>query len=131
MSHTILFIEDNPVISKLWDATLREGGFDVIVAENGEEGITLAIREKPDLILLDLDTPSPNGSSLLVCLKNQQATSKIPVMVLSNLTQHEEVQKARIMGACDCIVKSTVLPEQLVSKVKFAIAKNSGGSSGE
>ena len=114
----ILFVEDNPAIQKTFGEILTQEGYQVISAADGEVGISLAKKEKPDLILLDLILPKKDGFEVLKELKAEEQTKEIPVIVLSVLEGSEDIQKAIETGANSYLVKSDYTPEELIKKVK-------------
>ena len=89
-----------------------------MVATDGTSGLSKAMTEKPDIILLDIIMPELDGFEVLHRLKSNSKTSYIPVVLLSNLSQPEQVSRGRQLGAKDYLVKSNVVPSKLVEKVK-------------
>ena len=118
----VLLIEDDKFLRKAAEATLQRHGFGVLTATNGEEGLKLAQSDAPDLILLDLIMPKMNGFEVLRRLKGEPATSRIPVVVLSNLGQQNDSVMARELGALDYWIKSNVGLEELAGRVKTVLA---------
>ena len=118
----ILLIEDDKFLRKAAEATLHRHGFDVLVATNGEEGLKLAKKDAPDLILLDLIMPKVNGFEVLRTLKSEPATAQIPVIVLTNLGQQNDSVMARKLGALDYWVKANLGLEELAERVKTVLA---------
>ena len=102
---TILFIEDETALQKTLSEVLRQEDYKVISSLDGEGGLNLAKLEKPDLILLDLILPKMNGFDVLANLKASPETKKIPVIVMTNLENLENVEKAIEAGCNDYIVK--------------------------
>lgn len=119
----ILVVEDEGSLLDLYEFALIKEGFEVITCTNGEDGIALAIEHKPDLILLDILMPKVDGFSMLKEIKNLPDTKKIPVIIFSNLSQKEEIEKGFKLGAEDYIVKTSVTPEELIRKVKEFLKK--------
>ncbi|MBI2121353.1 MAG: response regulator, partial [Candidatus Wildermuthbacteria bacterium] len=102
----ILFVEDESALQKtLGDALIREG-YEVISVLDGEIGLRLAAEKMPDLILLDLVLPKLNGFEVLAELKKNPATVSIPVIVLTNLENMEDIQRVLELGARTYLVKS-------------------------
>jgi DNA-binding response OmpR family regulator len=116
--HRILLAEDDRFLRKAAETMLKRAGFTVIPAADGEEALRLAREHVPDLMLLDLIMPKMQGFDVLKELKGDEATSGIPVIVLSNLGQDSDVQLARERGAHDYIIKSNIALEQLVERVR-------------
>lgn len=114
---TILIVEDEVFISDLYKRILTQSGFKILTAYDGNEAIVFAIRQ-PSLILLDIMLPKKNGIEILRELKTNPQTSKIPVILLTNLGQEDIIKTAIDIGAQGCILKSTVTPYELVEKVK-------------
>ncbi|MDD2807584.1 MAG: response regulator [Patescibacteria group bacterium] len=114
----ILIVEDEPFLLEMYGLKLSQVGFDTVKAANGEEGLSLAQLENPDLILLDILMPKVDGYGMLKALKASVKTKKIPVIIFSNLSQKEEIEKGLKLGASDFIIKTSVTPSELESKVK-------------
>lgn len=111
----ILIIDDEEPILKMYGAALS--GHDVLTAKDGEEGIILAEKESPDLILLDIILPKINGLDVLEKLKGNQETSSIPVLILTNLPKEASADKASALGAEGYFVKAEFEPEKLANEV--------------
>jgi DNA-binding response OmpR family regulator len=114
----VLVVEDDRFLRKAAEAALRRHGFTVLTASDGEEGLRIAQAEKPDLVLLDLIMPGLQGFEVLKLLKADAATSSIPVMVLSNLGQDSDVQRAMEAGAVDYLIKANLQLDKLIDRVK-------------
>ena len=121
--HRILLAEDDRFLRKAAETMLKRAGFTVIPAADGEEALRLAREHVPDLMLLDLIMPKMQGFDVLKELKGDEATSGVPVIVLSNLGQDSDVQLARERGAHDYIIKSNIALEQLVERVRAFFAE--------
>jgi len=114
----ILIVEDEQFLLDLYEKKLEEAGFEVVKAENGVEGLSLTQLELPDLILLDILMPQTDGYEMLKKVKDGPKTKKIPVVIFSNLSQREEIEKGLKLGAKDFIIKTSVTPSEMVSRVK-------------
>lgn len=119
----ILIIEDDHYMRKIYSNKLRRAGFEVIEAIQGEEGWHKILYEQPDLILLDLILPIKSGFQLLTDIKSNDKTKKIPVVILTNLSQSPDIQKGKDLGAEDYLVKTDVSLTEVVDKVKMVLAK--------
>jgi two-component system chemotaxis sensor kinase CheA len=117
----ILLVEDDRFLRKAAEATLRQHGFQVLTAMDGEEGLRLAQTEIPDLILLDLIMPKMQGFEVLRVLKEDPAMARIPVIVLSNLGQEQDVRHALEAGAAAYYVKASLSLQDLVKRVEEAL----------
>jgi CheY-like chemotaxis protein len=116
-AHTILVAEDDRFLRKAAETTLARHGYRVVAAVDGDEALALARAEKPDLILLDLVMPKRHGFDVLRELKADPATVHIPVIVLSNLGQEKDVQRALAEGAEAFCVKANLSLQELVKRV--------------
>lgn len=117
----ILFIEDEAALQKTFGDILKSEGFEVISALDGETGLNLVKKEKPDLVLLDLILPKIHGLDLLKEMKQNENTKNIPVIVLTNVESIEEIDKALELGATTYLVKSDYSLEDVIAKVKKAL----------
>ncbi len=97
--------------------------FEVVSAFNGEEGLKKIKEEKPDFVLLDIVLPGIDGFEVLEKLKNDKETAGIPVVILSNLGQKDDIEKGFKLGAEDFLVKAYFTPGEIVEKIR-AILKN-------
>ena len=113
----ILVVDDDVVNRDIIKTRLEAAGYEVAEAANGEEGVNLAQKLPPDLIILDVMMPKVDGLGVLQTLKD--AGKKIPTIVmLSNLSHDEAVKEALALGAKDYVIKSEVNPDQLLEKIK-------------
>jgi len=117
----ILFIEDESALQKTFGDILKQGGYEIISALDGEIGFNLAKAKKPDLILLDLVLPRMHGFEVLKKLKEEPETKEIPVIVLTNLEKMEDVEQAVKLGATAYLVKTQYTIEEVIEKIKKAI----------
>lgn len=117
-SQRILVIEDDRFLRELIVRKLSDEGFNLIEAVDGESGLKKTKEEKPDLILLDLILPSIDGFEVLSRIKSDSSVSSIPVIILSNLGQKEEVRRGLDLGAVDYLIKAHFTPREIVEKIK-------------
>lgn len=113
----ILFIEDDPGMQKALCEALRGAGYEIISAFDGEEGLRLAQRDIPDMVLLDLILPKKDGFEVLRELKGDSRTLGIPVIVLTNLEGNQEIQKALEHGAVSYLIKTNYALNEVIEKV--------------
>lgn len=119
MKKKILIIEDEKTLRFLLAQILIEEGFDVEEVIDGEEGIKkLKEGSKPDLILLDLLLPGIDGYEVLSRIKRDLNYESIPVIILSNLGQKEEIEKGLKLGATDYLIKAHFTLQEIVEKIK-------------
>jgi len=114
----VLIIEDDRFLRELIARKLSDNDFVTVEAMDGEEGIKKVKEEKPDLILLDLILPSIDGFEVLSQIKKDENLKSIPVIILSNLGQKEEVEKGLKMGAVDYLIKAHFTPGEIIEKIK-------------
>ena len=115
---SVLIIEDDEFLAKMMSRMLEEDGITCLLAGNGREGLKKAQSGNPQLIILDIILPDLDGFSILSKLKAGKATQRIPVIIISNLGQEEDVQQGLELGAKDYIVKSDLSLDAVVAKVK-------------
>ena len=118
---TILFIEDELTLQKVIGRFLEEEGYQVKNALDGDIGLEIAKKYKPDLILLDIILPKKDGFEVLKELKRDEATKNIPVIVLTNLESDVDVGKALSLGATTYLVKANYKLEEITKKIKEII----------
>jgi len=114
----ILLIEDDEFLAELYSTKLKLEGFTVVLANDGEKGWKLAQEKLPDLILLDIIMPKMDGFEVLKKLKGHKATKTVPVILLTNLSQKDEVKKGLELGAVDYLIKAHFMPSEVVKKIK-------------
>lgn len=117
----ILFIEDESALQKTIGEILRQEGYNVVSALDGEVGLRLGKSEKPDLIILDLVLPKIHGFDVLKQLKTDEETKTIPVIVLTNLEGIGDIDRALEAGATTYLVKAQYSLDEILEKVKQTI----------
>ena len=120
---TILVIDDEKDLVKLVDHHLTKEGYLVIGAKNGIEGLDIALKHKPDLILLDLMMPKLDGLEVCKRLKSATETSRIPVVMLTAKAQETDKVIGLELGADDYITKP-FSPRELVARVKAVLRRS-------
>lgn len=118
---TVLLAEDDPILRKAAGTILRRNGFNVVLAPDGAAALDAACNCRPDLILLDLIMPKMDGFEVLLRLKSEAATANVPVIILSNLGQTRDLQKAKDLGALDYLVKSNLPLDEILRRVRAAL----------
>ena len=121
-ARTILLVEDDRFLRRAAEATLRQRGFTVVTAADGEEALRQAGTEGLDLILLDLIIPKLQGIEVLRRLKQDARTAPIPVIVLSNLGQGRDIEQAMEAGAVAYFIKANLSLQDLVAEVNKVLA---------
>jgi len=120
MSKKILIIEDDEFLRALIVRKLIKEGFDAIEADDGEEGIIKAKTEKLDLILLDLVLPKMDGFDVLERIKKDPISGNVPVIILTNLDQKENVKKTDGL-VVDYLIKANLDPVEITERIKKAL----------
>lgn len=114
----ILIIEDDPLLIKMYKTKLMSEGFEVLTATDGQEGLDLALKHLPDAIILDVMMPKLSGLDMLKKLNQDKVGAQIPVVIISNLSQADEAQQAKELGAKEYLVKANFTPKEVIEKVK-------------
>lgn len=114
----VLIVDDDAFLSGIYATKLELEGFQVVSARDGEEGLKAAMREKPDLILLDVLMPKLDGFEVLKRLKAEPEFKTTPVIMLTNLGQKEDIEKGLADGAVDYLIKAHFVPAEAVDKIK-------------
>lgn len=120
---TVLIVEDDSFLRKLLVEKLRHEGFDTAEAAGGKEALEYLKREKPLVVLLDLVMPGIDGFQVLQEMKQDQKNKNIPVIVLSNLGEQDNVNRAKSLGADDYLIKAHFILDEIVERVSTLIAK--------
>lgn len=115
---TILLVEDQPGFRRIYHDVLEHEGYEVIEAQDGEEGWQTVKSRKPHLVLLDLGLPKIDGFEVLKRIRADAETKSIPVIIFSVLGEQKDVKKGLEMGANDYTVKGFYTPRQILSKIK-------------
>jgi DNA-binding response OmpR family regulator len=121
MSKKVLIVEDDKFLRELLGKKLAQVGYTAILAVNGEEGLEKVKKDKPDIVLLDLILPGINGFEFLEKRKSDPAISSVPVIILSNLGQREDIEKGLKLGAKDFLVKAHFTPQEIVNKLQMVL----------
>jgi len=119
---SILIIEDDIFLSDLYKTKMELEGFKVFAAYDGEKGLELVKKNKPEIILLDLILPKITGFQVLEKIKQDVAIKDIPIIILTNLSQKADVDKGLKMGADDYLIKAHFMPSEVVEKIKKLIS---------
>lgn len=114
----VLLIDDDEALANVFSTALKKEGFETVLASTGEDGLSKAKSEQPNLILLDQVLPDMQGNEVLTQIKSQEETKNIPVIILSNFSQEELVKQAMEKGAHEYIFKYQIDTNDLVGKVK-------------
>jgi DNA-binding response OmpR family regulator len=124
MAKKILIVEDDRFLRELIVQKLTKEGYQTTEAVDGEEGLKKAKEEKPDLALLDLILPGIDGFEVLAEIKKDSSISAIPVIILSNLGQKDDIEKGMSLGATDYMIKAHFTPGEIIEKIKAILKEN-------
>jgi DNA-binding response OmpR family regulator len=118
---TILIVEDDPVLLKMYSEKFIFEGFKVLNAKDGEEALKIAAGESLDAILLDIMLPKMSGTDFLEKFRQSGKGRNVPVVALTNLTEEAEKQRAMKLGVKAYLVKAMQTPEEVVERVKSCL----------
>jgi DNA-binding response OmpR family regulator len=114
----ILLTEDDEFLSSLIKNRLEREHFEVKIAKDGDEVLAMLKTYQPDLILLDIILPKKLGFEVLEEIQSNKALSHAPVMIMSNLGQDSDIQRAKELGAVDYFIKAKVVIDDLIIRIK-------------
>ena len=114
----ILIVEDEKILAEIYRDKFTEAGFEVLVTFEAKEGLKIAKKEKPDLIVLDILLPKENGIVFLAWLRKEPEVSSIPVVAFSNYDDPETKRQAARLGVKDYLIKTNYTPSEIVAKIK-------------
>lgn len=114
----VLLIEDDQFLSDLYKMQLEKEGFRVVQSFDGLDGLAKIGNESPSIVLLDLILPELSGLEVLKKAKSNSTTSKVPIVILSNLRDEEKIKEALSLGAEGYMIKPTLTPKQVVAELR-------------
>lgn len=116
---TIMIVEDDAFIGDIYEVKLKDAGYNVILASNGRDAIEkLEGGTKPNILLLDIVMPYMDGFDVLEALGKRDEWKKLPVVLLTNLSQKDDVDRGMALGAKDFLIKSHFTPTEVLAKVQ-------------
>lgn len=117
-SKKILIVEDDALTLTMLSDTLKNEGFDVVEAIDGREAIDFAVKECPDLILLDIIIPEVDGLDVFKRLREEGCCKDTPIILLTNFEKTDAIAEALELGKCDFMVKTDWEIKDIVKRVK-------------
>ena len=114
----ILLVEDDNNLREIYEARLMAEGYDIVSARDGEEALSVAIKEKPDLVISDVMMPKISGFDMLDILRTTEETKNVKVIMMTALSQAEDKARAEKLGADRYLVKSQVTLEDVAKVAK-------------
>ncbi|MBI5077998.1 MAG: response regulator [Candidatus Yonathbacteria bacterium] len=119
----ILVVEDEEPMQLVLRDVLRVEGYNVIEAKNGVEGLEMSLKEHPDLILLDILMPKMDGLEMLKKLRADEWGKKVPVIVLTNLSDNEDIAKAVEEDVFEYFVKTDIRIDEVIARIREKIGR--------
>lgn len=116
--HKILLVEDDQALAQMYIMRLEAEGFDVEHAPNGEDALSVAVKYRPDLILLDAMMPKISGFDVLDILRNTPETTNMRIIMLTALSQDKDKERAESLGVDDYLVKSQVVIADVIERIR-------------
>lgn len=114
----ILLVEDDTFILEMYATKLLNFGYEVLTATDGEEALKIIKEKHPDFILLDLILPSVDGFDVLKAVKKNPKTKSIPIILLTNLGERQDVEQGLKLGADDYLIKAHFTPSEVIEKIQ-------------
>jgi len=118
----IMIVDDDMTLRELYEERVKAEGYTIISASDGEEAFEKALKEKPDLILLDIMMPKINGIDVMKMLREKDETKDIPIIILTALIQEIDKVKDMMEPHDSYLIKSEIMPKDVVEKIKSSLA---------
>lgn len=119
---TVLIIEDEQTLRRMYRAVLANEGYEVLEADDGEAGWQLVREKRPGLVILDVRLPKLSGYEVLERIRTDESTREIAVIIFSSAGSPKDIEKGLELGADDYAVKGLYQPKQLLAKIRSALA---------
>src|SRR6202022_3856631 len=114
----VLFVEDDPAVAQMYRLKLELDGYSVEIATDGGQGVAKALTDPPDMVFLDIRRPKLDGLGVLEALRGQEQTKQIPVVILSNYSERELINRGLKLGALEYLIKSQTTPAKVADGVE-------------
>jgi DNA-binding response OmpR family regulator len=114
----VCIIDDDPDLREIYSIVLKREGFDIFLAVDGKQGVETAKKERPDIIILDMNMPVMNGVEVLEALGSDPELKKIPVIVLSNIDSMETIKEVGKFDTHFYFIKAMTTPQKVVAHVR-------------
>ncbi|OIO71229.1 MAG: response regulator [Zetaproteobacteria bacterium CG12_big_fil_rev_8_21_14_0_65_55_1124] len=119
---TALIIEDNDDNMALISFILQKGGYDLIEARTGEEGVDLALQHKPDLIILDIQLPGIDGFEVLRRIRTSESNGSIPIIAMTSYAMTGDRERLLAAG-CNGYIEKPIDPAKVMDQIRAVIGK--------
>jgi len=119
---TLLLVEDEAAFRTIYQDMLESRGFQVLTAPDGEAGLQIALSQKPDLVLLDLNLPKLHGFEVLKNIRANKPTSGMPVIILTVQGSDKDIKKGADLGATDYLIKGLCTPVETLRKINTVLS---------
>jgi CheY-like chemotaxis protein len=119
----VLVVDDDTTLLGMYKERLEASGYDVVIASNGEDALKTVGEFNPDCMLLDVMMPRMSGYDVLQHIKADEKTKDIPVIMLTALVQDASKQKSIAEGADSYLIKSEIMPGEVINKIEETISK--------
>ena len=114
----VLFVEDDPAVAQMYRLKLELDGYSVEIATDGVQAVAKALADPPDIVFLDIRLPKLDGLGVLEALRGQEQTRQIPVVILSNYSERELINRGLKLGALEYLIKSQTTPAKVAGGVE-------------
>ncbi|PIQ92130.1 MAG: response regulator [Parcubacteria group bacterium CG11_big_fil_rev_8_21_14_0_20_39_14] len=114
----ILIIEDEKILGEMYRDKFLQAGFEAILVDSAEEGFEMVLKEKPDLVLVDILLPKESGISFIERLRGDLSVSSIPVVAFSNYDDPQTEREALRLGVKEYLIKTGYTPQDIIEKIK-------------
>jgi DNA-binding response OmpR family regulator len=122
-SAKVLIVDDDMTLRELYEERMKQEGYIILSAADGEEAIQKTVKEQPDIILLDIMMPKINGIDVMKMLREKDETKLIPIIILTALVQEIGKIKDMMKPGDGYLVKSEIMPKDVVAKVEDSLKK--------
>jgi DNA-binding response OmpR family regulator len=116
-TNTVLLVEDDEFLQRMYASKLQSDDLEVITASDGEKALEIMKEKEIDLVILDILMPKKDGFQVLIEIRSDPKNKKIPVIMLTNLGETEEIKEAKKLGANEYIIKAHMMPSEVLEVV--------------
>ena len=117
-----MIIEDDVFLQKAYDVKFEKEGIELLIASDGDQALAMLAKDPPDLILLDIMLPGISGFDVLRQIRSNEKWKSVPVVILSNLGQAEDIEKGKKLGVKEYIIKANAKINEVIELVRKYLA---------